>query len=188
MIPCGMMRPWRSLSAKACKTCMCFRAVSWCPLFTAPTGRDSGDSESRIHRTCRHGAVKSSSLSLNCRGQSSRMASPEPTTQVHLLDYQRFCHRYLRAEMPVCARHLPGYCEKLHLCKWAGQAGGCAHPSCSTSHRVVAIHQGSEYQVPPDVHPHHMSMCDSVSTTPCWDWYSIHSYQLCHSTPQRGQS
>jgi len=62
MIPCRMMRPWRSLSEKACTTCMCFRAVSWCPLFAAPTGRDSGDSESRIHRTCRHGAVKSSAI------------------------------------------------------------------------------------------------------------------------------
>jgi len=180
------MRPWRSLSAKACKTCMCFGVVSWILLFTAPTGRDSGDSESRIHRTCRHGTMKSSSLSLTCRGQSGGMASQ--TTQVHLLVYTRVCHQYLKAEMPVCARHLPGYCQGFLLCHLAGQAGGCAHSSCSTCHHVVAIHQGSEYQVPPDGHPHHMSMCDYVSRTVCWDLYSTHSYQHSHSTPQRGQS
>ena len=36
MIPCGMMRPFTSLSAKSWRARMCFRAASWCSGATLP--------------------------------------------------------------------------------------------------------------------------------------------------------
>jgi len=167
MIPCGMMRLWRSLSANACRTWMCPRAVFWCPFSTARTGRNIGVSESRIHHTWRHGAVKSSFLSLSCRCQSSRMASPEPNhtgPSFWLLEVLPPVPPSRNASLRTSLTRI------LSSVFLVVQAGGCAHPSWWTSHHVSAIHQGSEYQVPQDVHPQHMSMRDYVWRTLCLNW------------------
>jgi len=169
-----MMRPWRSLSAKACRACMCFRAVSWCPLLTAPTGRGIGDNESRIHRTWHQGAMKSRSLSLTCRGQSSRMASPEPNhtgLSFWLPDVLPPVPPSRNANLRTSLTRILSSVSFLSL---GGPTSRMTHFSCSTSHHVSAIHQDSEYQELQDVHPHHMSMCDYVSRTVGWNGYSTH--------------
>jgi len=153
------------------------------PAFYCTHGRDSGDSESRIHRTCCHGAVKSSALSLTCRGQSSCMAPRKTNHTGPSFGLPEVLPPVPPSRNASLRTSLTRIVSRVSFVSLGGPSRRMRASSCSTSHRVVAIHQGSEYQVLPDVHPHHMSMCDNVSRAVCCDWYSTHSYQHSHSTP-----